>query len=94
MAEFLCFIRPQPIITSKRRFQASRATFRHIDLPTNPEQAAAMDSIQEAMEEVVFGNETFSTPIPYSIMYMPWEANEVRMYWVAKWDVAQEMERN
>ena len=36
-----------------------------------------MDSIQEAMEEVVFGNETFSTPIPYSIMYMPWEANEV-----------------
>ena len=28
------------------RLQASRATFRHIDLPTNPEQAAAMDSIQ------------------------------------------------
>merc|ERR1719323_2298061 len=56
---------------------ASRATFRHIDLPTNPEQAAAMDSIQGAMREVVFQGEDFSTPIPYSIMYMPWEANEL-----------------
>ena len=38
-----------------------------------------MDSIQEAMREVVFQGEAFSTPIPYSIMYMPWEANEVQL---------------
>ena len=40
-----------------------------------------MDSIQEAMEKVIFEDEGFSTPIPYSIMYMPWEANEVCVYW-------------
>ena len=39
-----------------------------------------MDSIQGAMRDVVFQGEAFSTPIPYSIMYMPWEANEVRVY--------------
>ena len=38
-----------------------------------------MDSIQEAMEGVIFEDEGFHTPIPYSIMYMPWEANEVQL---------------
>ena len=38
-----------------------------------------MDSIQEAMEKVIFEGEDFATPIPYSIMYMPWEANEVML---------------
>ncbi len=36
-----------------------------------------MDSIETAMAKVKFVGEDFDTPIPYSFMYVPWEANQV-----------------
>jgi hypothetical protein len=36
-----------------------------------------MDSMKADMNAIVFTKEEFSSPIPYSMIYMPWEANQV-----------------
>ena len=59
-------------------FQASRANFQHGQLKNTNEQNKAMDSIKEEMEQIVFEGEEFTSPIPYTFLYVQWEANKVR----------------
>ncbi len=59
------------------KFQASRGNFRHRFLPNTTIQIAAMDDVKEAFGKVQFDKEDFRRPIPYSILYVQWEANKV-----------------
>ena len=58
--------------------QASRATFQHKALESTTIRNRAMDSVKGAMMEVQFEGSDFHSPIPYTMMYVQWEANKVR----------------
>lgn len=59
--------------------QASRATFQHWDLKNTTIRNKAMDAVKDAMNNITFQDEDsdFLHPIPYTMMYVQWEANIV-----------------
>ena len=59
--------------------KASRATFQHKALDNATIRNNAMDSVKGAMSEVQFddSDSDFHSPIPYTAMYVQWEANKV-----------------
>ena len=61
-------------------FQASRATFQHKALDNATIRNRAMNSVKGAMNDVQFddSDSDFHSPIPYTAMYVQWEANKVR----------------
>ena len=56
---------------------ASRARFQHIALKNSSVRNKAMDGVKDAMNEIYFGDPNFHHPIPYTMMYVQWEANKV-----------------
>ena len=60
--------------------KASRATFQHKALDNATIRNNAMDSVKGAMNDVQFddSDSDFDSPIPYTAMYVQWEANKVR----------------
>ena len=65
---------------SRANLKASRATFQHKALDNATIRNNAMDSVKGAMNDVQFGDSDsdFHSPIPYTAMYVQWEANKVR----------------
>ena len=64
---------------SRANLKASRATFQHKALDNATIRNNAMDSVKGAMNDVQFGDSDsdFHSPIPYTAMYVQWEANKV-----------------
>jgi len=67
------------ILLESGEFQitASRATFQHYKLENTTIRNKAMDSVKSAMNEIVFDEPDSFSPIPYTMMYVQWEANKV-----------------
>ena len=68
---------PSSKIHVLKYLKASRATFQHKALDNATIRNNAMDSVKGAMNDVQFGDSDFHSPIPYTAMYVQWEANKV-----------------
>jgi len=56
--------------------QASRLSLRHKDMDTTRKEVNAMEDLREKVEEV-YSDENLA--FPYSIFYLGWETNKVRL---------------
>ena len=66
------------LLAGKFEIEASRATLKHIDINGRPrDQAEAVATMKADMKDIVFAGENFSSPLPYSFWYVPWEAQQV-----------------
>ena len=63
-----------------QHFQASRATFQHKAFDNTTVRNNAMDHVKDAMEQVTLTGSRFDHPIPYTFMYVQWEANKVILF--------------
>ena len=57
-------------------FQATRLSLRHKDMDTTRKEINAMEDLREKVGEV-FSDENLA--FPYSIFYLGWETNKVRV---------------
>lgn len=67
----------QVLKTGTFKIMASRARFQHFALKNSTVRNKAMDGVKDAMNEVYFADQSFHHPIPYTVMYVQWEANKV-----------------
>ncbi len=67
------------LLAGKYEVTASRVTYQHVYLANTTVQVAAMDKIKDGMNGITFPNVDISHPIPYSFLYMQWDANRVIM---------------
>ena len=57
--------------------KACRATFQHRALQNSTIRNKAMDEVKDALNDIKFIDSDFESPIPYTMMYVQWEANKV-----------------
>ena len=65
------------LLKGQFKILSSRAKFQHFTLENSFVRNQAMDGVKNAMNSVTFNDEIFHHPIPYTRMYVQWEANKV-----------------